>query len=1017
MRPLKLTLSAFGPYAGNVVLDFEKLGNHGLYLITGDTGAGKTTIFDAIAFALYGQASGDIRNADMFRSKYAKPETPTFVELEFLCHDQIYKIKRNPEYTRPKGRGTGFTTQKAEAELFFPDERQPVTKTKEVTKAITELLGLDYQQFTQIAMIAQGDFRKLLLAGTEDRGKIFQQIFHTSLYREVQNQLRDAARRTENTYDEIRRSMVQEFMSVSAIHAPELEISLSELKAAGFQGKLEEAEELLSQLLMRDASYLEEQSNLYQKKENEVQAAEQQLRLVQQKKEEWQKKEQNLKECLENLEDLNKRLLKEQEIYRHNQVKEKTLDQEKHEKEAARDAILGAESVWKSGKERWNALSLRKKNLIRLQKEIREKKNLLPEEQQKECALQEEQKQKISELQKKKEQEGQLADAESRRTELNIWQKELENWEYQQQEAEKKQQLLVKTADELLKEQEQYQDAAKKRDRKREEYQILEKNFLDAQAGLLAQGLEEGKPCPVCGSIHHPSPASLSEMVPDENIIKEQKEQLAQLEANAQKLSGKAGQRAEQLKQQLEQQRNVWRELWKNAETCFQIPFDEEIQNKMMPQEDEPVRLENRAAYLKLWKEQNALLGFYASQRAKEIGDLLTENTAQLDHKKQLKAERDHLETALEKLGVRFQKQREQITALETSIRDAGNEYKREITGLKDFLGIADDETVSLAEYLNTTMQKLEDEISQAKKELEKKEALQAGAQEIQKQLTKLQKENQSYIASIAKTEQEIRQMSERICELQEYLEKEPPLETEQENAFAETLKKLQDEKQELLKKRTEAYAVRKRNAEIYEAVQKSAKMMAAAEQKYIWMKALSDTANGTLTGKQKIELETYIQMTYFDRILRRANLRLLTMSGGQYELKRQQNAENKREKAGLELSVIDHYNGSERSVKTLSGGETFQASLSLALGLADEIGSSTGGIRLDALFVDEGFGSLDEEALNQAMKALIRLTEGKRMVGIISHVAELKERIEKKIVVTKRRGGEELGSQAEIVC
>ncbi len=186
-------------------------------------------------------------------------------------------------------------------------------------------------------------------------------------------------------------------------------------------------------------------------------------------------------------------------------------------------------------------------------------------------------------------------------------------------------------------------------------------------------------------------------------------------------------------------------------------------------------------------------------------------------------------------------------------------------------------------------------------------------------------------------------------------------------------------------------------------------------EQDYVWMKALSDTANGTLSGKRKIELETYIQMAYFDRILRRANLRFLTMSGGQYELLRQEDGDNKKEKAGLELNVIDHYNGTERSVKTLSGGESFQASLSLALGLSDEIQSCAGGIRLDTMFVDEGFGSLDEEALNQAMKALLGLAEGDRMVGIISHVAELKERIEKKIIVTKNKGGDEIGSSARI--
>ena len=185
---------------------------------------------------------------------------------------------------------------------------------------------------------------------------------------------------------------------------------------------------------------------------------------------------------------------------------------------------------------------------------------------------------------------------------------------------------------------------------------------------------------------------------------------------------------------------------------------------------------------------------------------------------------------------------------------------------------------------------------------------------------------------------------------------------------------------------------------------------------KYVWMKNLSDTANGKLNRKAKIELETYIQMAYFDRILRRANLRLMTMSSGQYEMKRRESADNKKDKSGLELNVIDHYNGSERSVKTLSGGETFQASLSLALGLSDEIQSMAGGIQMDAMFVDEGFGSLDEDALNQAVKALGNLAEGKKLVGIISHVSELKDRIDKKIVITKNRSGERVGSSITVV-
>ena len=209
MRPLKLTISAFGPYAGRTEIPLEQLGDRGLYLITGDTGAGKTTLFDAIAFALYGEPSGASREPSMLRSKYADPGTPTFVEMEFLCRDQRYTVRRNPEYQRPRGRGEGFTVQKADASLTFPDGRPPVTKSRDVTQAIRDLIGLDRNQFCQIAMIAQGDFQRLLLAKTEDRSKIFRELFSTRLYQVFEDRVRAETAALKQQAQEARRSVEQ----------------------------------------------------------------------------------------------------------------------------------------------------------------------------------------------------------------------------------------------------------------------------------------------------------------------------------------------------------------------------------------------------------------------------------------------------------------------------------------------------------------------------------------------------------------------------------------------------------------------------------------------------------------------------------------------------------------------------------------------------------------------------------------------------------------------------------------
>ena len=305
MKPRKLVISAFGPYAGRIEVDFEKLGSQGLYLITGDTGAGKTTIFDAITFALYGEASGEVRQPGMFRSKYAKAETPTFVELTFLYQGKAYTVNRNPEYLRPKGRGTGFTTQKGDARLIYPDGRQPVTRSREVTRAVMELIGLDYQQFTQIAMIAQGDFQKLLFAGTAQRSEIFRQIFHTGLYQELQNRLKDAVRKRWKDYDEIRRSINQYLSGVVCEENPGLAVELEELKKTKLEGKVARGLELLEVLLAQDQSSLQAMNRQIEELEQKIQAEDQHLgkiRRNQQLRVELDRNQQVLNELLPELE-------------------------------------------------------------------------------------------------------------------------------------------------------------------------------------------------------------------------------------------------------------------------------------------------------------------------------------------------------------------------------------------------------------------------------------------------------------------------------------------------------------------------------------------------------------------------------------------------------------------------------------------------------------------------------------------------------------------------------------------
>lgn len=948
MKPCRLTVSAFGPYAQKTEIDFERLGDQGIYLITGDTGAGKTTIFDAITFALYGEASGEVRQAGMFRSKYAPDDVPTFVELTFLYQKKRYTVRRNPEYLRPKGRGDGFTLQKADAALFFEDGRSPVTKAKEVTRAVTELIGLDYRQFTQIAMIAQGDFQKLLLAGTAQRGEIFRQIFHTGLYQSIQVQLRAEEKERWKEYDEIRRSIYQYMDGVVCENDLALAVELDGLKKAGFEGQISRGMEILEELLVQEQERLEKIQNEVRLLEENVQREDQLLGKVRQRQllyQDMEQKRQQLKEA-------QPRLLERQEAL------------QKAKEQAGGCEHLGA--LIQEGSERLKQY----RRLEELHKEAERRSEGI----EKETSLGEEKKRQRLIL------EQEIGTGKADLEKLQNAGEERERLRYQKERLEQccremkglledisgfgKQKLR------LEKEEEDYLKALKQRDELRETYRRMEQLFLDGQAGMLAQRLEDGKKCPVCGSVHHPEPAVLPKEVPEKEALEQKKAEVTLAEGRAERSSAAVGHLREMLKGQEREVREEGFRIFGKLEKTEEISFPHESRiweniSLMREQERGKQAAGEAAAFL-----EQALAGQQAA---------IWENEQRFFQK--------------EKLEKRIPAQELQMRQLEEEIRQSDlalarmhveqEGISRQISEVQNVLeGLTKEET----EHQVSSWQRQKQQLEQALGAAEKRE------QECRTQITALK-------AAVEALEGQLK-------------EELPWKEEEILGRKAELARR----KQEALQRQTKQFAAWHKNQEIYESVRGQQKNLKAVEEEYVQVKALSDTANGTLAGKKKIELETYVQMACFDRILRRANLRLLTMSSGQYELKRQEEGGNKKEKAGLELEVIDHYNGSLRSVRTLSGGESFQASLSLALGLSDEIQSYAGGIQLDAMFVDEGFGSLDEDSLSQAMKALEGLAEGRRTVGIISHVPELKERIEKKIIVEKRRGRDGIGSCVKLV-
>ncbi|NSK34461.1 AAA family ATPase [Blautia schinkii] len=950
MRPEKLTISAFGPYADRTEIDFSRLGDSGLYLITGDTGAGKTTIFDAITFALYGQASGQVRDSAMFRSKYADTATETFVELVFSYQGKKYQVFRSPEYMAPKKRGTGLTLRKAEAQLIYPDERQPVTKARDVTRAIEELLGLDYEQFTQIAMIAQGDFQKLLLAGTVQRGEIFRQIFHTGIYQQVQLKLKEAAQSRYKEYDEMRRSIAQYLDGVKLRQREGTEAEeFAELKKGKFEGKLERSLEILKSFIdqgeKRESELLKQEQEVDQK----IRTMENILHLSAQKRNLEQKKDFARKQLEQLLPDLEK-ASGEAEKYKDADQKCEALGILIREKQEQLKKYQVLEQLKKELDEIRMQL---KKCRAGQEANIRQEQQLHKDMEQlkKERSLLENSQLDLQKAITEREKRTQ------RKSELNGLETEMREF---------------KGLYEATKEQQKkYQAAYEKAQQQSEYYQQIFHSFLDAQAGILAQELKENEPCPVCGSLSHPHPRIISKgRTVTSEILDNEKIKLDKLE----KISADQSLEAGKLK---ERSNASWKQIVSGAEELLEEfqEFRKETKNGNGQAGD----------FRTVWKQMILMI----NREKEQCKNLLTES----DRKIREAEENTKRKQKVEKLLENLEKEKD-------ILQEKKNSCDREQTGLTTKASENEKQQKNAAEEIRQVHSEAGKEVLE--KEIREKQQEYIDLKENSRKMKETFERFQAEKARITSTIKTLDEQQKEIGEIRE-------------DEIREQYTESTTQKTELAEKRKELFSIQSGNLEIFRKVQKRKEEMTKAEAEYVWMKNLSDTANGNLNGKAKIELETYIQMAYFDRILRRANVRLMTMSSGQYELKRQEQSENRKEKAGLDLNVIDHYNGTERSVKTLSGGESFQASLSLALGLSDEIQASAGGIRLDSMFVDEGFGSLDEEALSQAVKALSSLADGHRMVGIISHVAELKDRIENKIIVTKQCSGKGVGSSIQI--
>lgn len=915
MKPTRLVISAFGPYKDQVEIPLERLGENGIYLITGDTGAGKTTIFDAITFALFDVSSGGNRSKKMFRSIYADEKTPTYVEMEFLYRKEKYWIKRIPEYDRLKKSGEGYTKQNSDAHLIYPDGRE-ISGVSNVNQAINELLGMDKDQFTQIAMIAQGDFLDLLLAKSEDRQKLFRNIFKTNNFDLIEQRLREER----SLYS--RKLLDLDVKDRSILDGFKIYGENTSLEKLLDQEKPWHSRQLLSLI----EEELEGEERAYEKNKKDL---EQRLRDVDHSQDRYKRAKKYLEDA------------KKLEAYRDDLIQQLKIEE---------DLILQRKSL--SGKEtRARELNLeldRLKEDLEVYGQLEAWKNELDQVlRRKESLGLEEEKIaiKTKDLEGEKEDlEKDLLQAPKRREDLvrkTGEKKEVARLDDQVFDLRMNLNALDQDGKNLLKEERFLLKLRENYQLSKEEFDRSEEIYFQGQAGILALSLKPASPCPVCGSLDHPSKASLDEDLPSEEELKEKKQRRDKLAVKVQESFAKY----EGLKARLDSKKSQILDQAKNILEKEYEDLDENFHKDL-------VDLEASLS------QSTIILDSYLEEVEKKLREG-EKNQARLDR---VKKDLDQARLDGENL-------REEARELRT---------KREILASR-----LEEKSGNLA--------------FKSKKEAQAHYMLLSKEEEgIRRELEDFKLLYEKNISSKARLESAIKILEEGL----------DPLDQGDLDKLKDQLESLEGEVLDLTNKDKELYFLLENNKSCFAKLKQSQKIRLKLELKYGQLDDLYKTVAGQLSDKEKIKFETYVQMAYFEEIIDRANDRFSQMTNGQYELRRKIDDNDRSSQAGLDLEVKDFYTLDRRDIRTLSGGESFKAALSLALGLSDTVQMYAGGIELETMFVDEGFGSLDKESLNQVIRTLVKLSKGNKLIGIISHVDSLKERIDKKIVVKKDKSG-----------
>jgi exonuclease SbcC len=923
-------MQAFGPYAQRVEINFREL-DRGLFLIAGDTGAGKTMIFDAIAYALFGEASGTNRESKMLRSDYAPPEMKTEVELEFLYGGQTYTVNRHLEYMRPAKRGLKDTKAEADAYLIYPDGHTQSNR-RLVTQAVEDILGINRDQFSQIVMIAQGDFLRLLLADTGNRSEIFRKLFHTQYCLKLQDDLKREADELTKQHGELKRAIVDyarqaetyPLSQEAALRVEEIKQWQQNANAQNWlrfcellqQGNVLDAEQIAR--LKGDKNLLTEVLNQLERQLQEAleqQKLQQQLQIekakeitlstsvdkAQQRQAEAKAEEGKIESLFQELVVLRQMLPKFQEM----SVLVQDISDFERELSIARTRLQGKQDDIQSYVHEMEQLRL-----------------TIAEADVKEGAV-EAARARLEQTQQ---------ESERRKNLQRLWQTyalTIQNLRRQQTE--------------VLQDEQEHQ-------RQWSLLQDMRSRFYRAQAGLLAKYLIEGQPCPVCGAMDHPNPAMVNEDIVDDDILQEAETQEKRLQQRWQNASEKAaGLRSslEILSKQIED--TLVRNQWVSAVEAGNSENWETLIQKSL--QDIEMAWKNRQQELKAAEE--------AWQQAV------------LNKKRMEKLQSDYTQALLDVVT---------FSNKFTSFTETIAQKKLQLESLRKDLPYE-----NLAQ-VNNLIQTKANESSRLKRELESAE------QELRQQ--------QGYLDQcLGQIEALAKQLAQR---------------DDLDAAVIEAQKSQKTSQKTQVEQDIMSHELHLQNHEaLIRNIERRGKDMVAMEEELFIVQELANTANGQARGLERLTFEAYVQGFYFNRIIHAANLRLGVMTNFRYRLQRSEEPIDMRSKSGLDLVVHDAHTGKLRSVKTLSGGESFEASLALALGLSDVVQQHSGGVEIDTMLIDEGFGSLDAESLEKAIQMLMQLSEGSRLVGIISHVSELRERIDKKIIVNKRPEGSSIRIEA----